>query len=322
MTNVSVIERVPLDPAKFRSADITADGKPRAAVSLTKLKTLWINTGTLCNIECVNCYIDSSPTNDRLVYITASEVASYLDEIEELQLGTQEIGLTGGEPFMNPDCCTIIEAALERELEVLVLTNAMQPMLRSHIRQSLLTLNARYGQRLTLRVSLDHYSKSLHESQRGPKSWDKTLEGLKWLSNNGFHLNVAGRTCWGETEAQMRAGYAALFVAEQLSVDAAHPAQLVLFPEMDETIDVAEITVDCWDLLGKNPNDMMCATSRMIVKRRGEPSPVVLSCTLLPYGIGFEMGARLKDAQGAVKLNHPHCSRFCLLGDGLCSVAK
>jgi len=31
------------------------------------------------------------------------------------------------------------------------------------------------------------------------------------------------------------------------------------------------------------------------------------------------MGARLEDAMGAVKLNHPHCARFCVLGGGSCS---
>ena len=60
---------------KFTDPDWTAKGELRAFVPLSKLQTLWINTGTLCNIECVNCYIESSPTNDRLSYITAREVA-------------------------------------------------------------------------------------------------------------------------------------------------------------------------------------------------------------------------------------------------------
>jgi hypothetical protein len=35
----------------------------------------------------------------------------------------------------------------------------------------------------------------------------------------------------------------------------------------------------------------MCATSRMVVKRKGAARPVVVSCTLLPDDEGFEMGA-------------------------------
>jgi len=65
-----------LDPAKFQDALLTAKGEQRAQVGLRALETLWFNTGTLCNLACRNCYIESSPRNDRLVYLTAAEVAS------------------------------------------------------------------------------------------------------------------------------------------------------------------------------------------------------------------------------------------------------
>jgi pyruvate formate-lyase activating enzyme-like uncharacterized protein len=71
-----------LDPAKFAIRTLQAKGERRAVVGLSALKTLWINTGTLCNLACANCYIESTPRNDQLAYITAAEVASYLDEID------------------------------------------------------------------------------------------------------------------------------------------------------------------------------------------------------------------------------------------------
>src|SRR5258708_7770466 len=87
-----------LQPQKFKDPYLTATGQARASVRLQRLRTLWFNTGTLCNIACRNCYIESSPRNDRLVYLTHDEVASYLDEIERHGWGTEEIGFTGGEP--------------------------------------------------------------------------------------------------------------------------------------------------------------------------------------------------------------------------------
>ena len=48
---------------------------------LTRLHTVWFNTGSLCNITCNNCYMDSSPTNDKLEYLSLSQVVTYLDEI-------------------------------------------------------------------------------------------------------------------------------------------------------------------------------------------------------------------------------------------------
>ena len=128
------IDPVPARPlAKFSDPDWTAAGEPRAKVALGALETLWFNTGTLCNIECRNCYILSSPSNDALVYLTLAEVETYLDEIAALGLPTSEIGFTGGEPFMNPDIIAMAGAALERGHRVLILTNAMRPMMRPRV---------------------------------------------------------------------------------------------------------------------------------------------------------------------------------------------
>ena len=77
---------------KFVDPVVTADGSPRASVRLRALKTLWFNTGTLCNLTCANCYIESSPVNDRLAYLTPDDVAPYLDEIARNELATEEIG--------------------------------------------------------------------------------------------------------------------------------------------------------------------------------------------------------------------------------------
>src|SRR5260221_5550742 len=113
-----------LDPAKFNDPLVTAKREERAHVDLKALETLWFNTGTLCNLTCRNCYIESSPRNDRLTYLTRGEVSGFLDEIERDALPTRLIGFTGGEPFMNPDIIAMLDAVLSRGLSALVLTNA------------------------------------------------------------------------------------------------------------------------------------------------------------------------------------------------------
>ncbi len=315
--------------AKFSDPDWTAAGEPRARVALHALRTLWLNTGSLCNIECRNCYIESSPDNDRLVYLSRAEVLRFLDEIAREAVPTREIGFTGGEPFMNPDIISMLADALTRGHSVLVLTNAMQPMQRPRVRADLLELHGAHGDRLTIRVSLDHYGKTLHEEERGAGTYDRTVEGIDWLAANGFKLALAGRTRWGGSEAEMRAGYAKLIAKRGWPIDARDPVQLVLFPEMDVRVDVPEITESCWGILHKDPRHVMCASSRMVVKRKGAAHPVVLPCTLLPYDPAFEMGTSLREAahadggmfeRGAVKLCHPHCAKFCVLGGGSCSV--
>src|SRR3954469_9379840 len=123
MPDDSTRQIVLLDQRKSRPPRITAKGERRAQGALRGRDTLWINTGTLCNLTCQHCYIESSPKNDRLVYLTAAEVAEYLDEIEAGGLPPSLIGFYGGEPFMNPQLPGMLEDVLSRGLRALVLTN-------------------------------------------------------------------------------------------------------------------------------------------------------------------------------------------------------
>ncbi|HEX8215101.1 MAG TPA: radical SAM protein [Allosphingosinicella sp.] len=297
-----------LDPAKFRDRRVTAEGDARAQVALDRLDTVWINTGTLCNLSCTSCYIESSPTNDALVYLSLAEVELFLDEAKAMNV--REIGFTGGEPFMNRDMVAMMACALGRGFEVLVLTNAMRPMRR--FEEQLMALPR---EKLTMRVSLDHHSRAVHEAERGPGTWDRAVEGLQWLSAHGFRVAVAGRRLGGESEESARAGYARTFA--QLGVRA--DAGLVLFPEMDAAADVPEISEACWTILDVSPSAMMCASSRMVVKAKGAERPHVVACTLLPYEEEFALGGTLAGAHRKVMLNHPHCARFCVLGGASCS---
>ncbi|WP_088344707.1 MULTISPECIES: radical SAM protein [Rhodomicrobium] len=301
---------------KFSDPQITAKGERRAAVGLRALETLWFNTGTLCNITCANCYIESSPRNDRLAYLTLADVSRYLDEIERDRLPVELIGFTGGEPFMNPEFPAILETTLARGFQTLTLTNAMRPMTRR--KAQIAAFAGRYGGRLRLRVSLDDWRQTVHDAERGAGSFEKTLAGLAWLTGAGAAVEIAGRFLSGDDEAAIRAGYAGLFAQHGIAVDCADPMALVLLPEMSPEADPPEITEACWGILHKSPEDVMCASARMVVKRKGADAPAVLACTLIPYDERFELGASLREASGSVALNHKYCATFCVLGGAVC----
>jgi hypothetical protein len=211
----------------------------------------------------------------------------------------------------------MLEDVLSRGLDALVLTNAMRPMRK--LRAPLLALREAYGERLTIRVSIDHYAPAVHEAERGRRSWAPAIDGLVWLAQNGFAIDVAGRRFSGEPVGELRAGYARLFAELGVAVDAFDPVRLMLFPEMESGRDVPEITTACWGILHKSPDEVMCASARMVVKRKGAVSPVVLACTLLAYDPQFELGRTLREAAQAVLLNHPYCASFCVLGGAACS---
>ena len=323
---------IDLTDLTFFDPQFTVTGEPRAYVDFSGLKTLSFNTGTQCNLACSHCYIESSPSNDLLSYITLTQVQQFLNEVQCNNYGTEEIGLTGGEPFMNPDIIPIMAEILRRGFKLLVFTNAMKPM-QNHS-QALLQLHRLYGPQISIRVSMDHYQPERHEQERGPKSWQPMLNGLLWLQANGFTLSIAGRTIFMESaeplekeaehksdQSPMREGYARLFAQYELMIDAYDPQQLLLFPELDEQIAVPEITESCWQTLGLDSSQLMCASSRMVVVPRGS-KPVVMACILLAYDQRFNLGESLAEACTNVALNHPHCAKFCVLGESACSGAK
>ncbi len=301
---------------KWEDLKVTAKGEERGHVPFSGLKTLWFNTGTLCNLECKNCYIESSPKNDRLVYLTRDDVIPYLEEIKKENWDTKDIGFTGGEPFLNPHIIEILEEVLKRGFSVLILTNAYRVLKRWEKKLKLLKEN--YGKHLRFRVSLDHYTQEKHEQERGPKSFFGGIEGLKWLNDEGFQISIAGRSLMNEDQVQAQKGYQSLMNKNDINLKLSNQ-NLVIFPEMDPKGDVPEITIDCWDILSVKPEQQMCSGERMVVRKKGSIRANVQACTLLAYDESFDMGNTLKEAAKDVHLKHPFCAEFCVLGGASCS---
>ena len=152
-----------------------------------------------------------------------------------------------------------------------------------------------WSKKIVFRVSIDHYNKDLHEVERGAGTWDPMIKGLRWLRDNKYTINVAGRSLSQESDNECREGYKTLFDELGLQLDAYNPNELVIFPEMDITVDVPEITTNCWEILSVRPETQMCASSRMVVKRKGQKDPLCLMYSL-PYEREFELGKTLSEA--------------------------
>jgi sulfatase maturation enzyme AslB (radical SAM superfamily) len=299
---------------KFENPLITSDGKERASVVLTGLKTLWINTGSLCNLACENCYIESSPKNDQLSFISTAEIDDIFHEVQDTNIDLEMVGLTGGEPFINPDIVTILYSILSKGYNTLILTNGTHVL--SKYRESLLDLNAKYANKLNLRISIDHYQEEVHDRERGEGSFKKTMKQVKWLSQEGFEISIASRSLKNETKIDSLKGHNDMLISHGVEIDI--DDKLIIFPEMTRDNNTPEISKECWKALNKKPTELMCASQRMIVKRKGDSKPVVMPCTLLAYDEGFILGDSLESASKRVFLNHPFCSQFCVLGGSNC----
>jgi hypothetical protein len=131
---------------------------------------------------------------------------------------------------------------------------------------------------------------------------------------------LAGRQSLNEDDVVARAAYGQLASRLGLSLNPINTSQLVLFPEMIARDDPPEITTACWQILSKDPADVMCASQRMVIRRKGSGHATVTACTLLVDDPAFELGDTLASATAdPVRLNHPWCASFCVLGGGSCS---
>ena len=276
---------------KFSDPDWTAQGERRARVALDQLRTLWINTGSLCNIECRNCYIESSPENDRLAYITAREAARFFEEIASSRLPVREIGFTGGEPFMNPDIIAMAEDALARGHEVLILTNAMQPMQRPRLRSGLLGV----ARCLWRPAHAPGEPRPLHPRRCTRRSAGREHSPRRSTASTGSP-GSGSSSRWPAAPAGAR--------ARRICARASRRWRATGLAASTRTIPRSSCCSRRWTRRptcrrsrkpagassARAPRDVMCASSRMVVKRKGAAGPVVLPCTLLPYDPGLRDG--------------------------------
>ena len=304
-----------MNETTFLNKKITTDGSRRAFVEMRDLETLWFNTGTLCNLKCSGCYIESSPINDHLEYIKFYDVKKYINEIISYNYKTKVIGFTGGEPFMNPDIIKILNYALKHKFNALVLSNGLRPI---EIKFKDL-LNLPFKENLIIRISIDHHKKEKHEKIRGSNTWEKLLKNIQWLYKQKFIINIASRLEENDSEEEIRDGFQKLFNDLKIKFNAYDRNKLILFPHINSKKNTLEITENCWKILNKKPQDLMCSSSRMVVKKKSDLNTKILACTLVTKHKDFELGKNLKSADKKVYLNHPFCSQFCVLGNSSCS---
>ncbi|WP_416398580.1 radical SAM protein [Allohahella sp. A8] len=297
-------QRIPLRDLADSSEDLwthTRDGEPRGYIDAQGLKELWIHTGTACNLACPFCLEGSSPGDKRLLPMLLSDVQSYLDEA--LTLGVEQFSFTGGEPFVIRDFVNILEYA-SRLRPCFVLTNGTAPLLqRTHqlagLRES--------AHPIRFRISLDYPDASRHDAGRGKGSFEEALQGIRWLTENGFDVSIARQMEANENSAAVENKFRLLLQGAGIRENVAFTA----FPDFGTPGAQGsgpEITETC---MNRYPTEadrahFMCAYSRMLVKRNEQVG--VVSCTLVDDDPEYDMGSSLAASLDTrVMLKHHRC---------------
>jgi sulfatase maturation enzyme AslB (radical SAM superfamily) len=144
---------------------------------------LWIYSNFHCNLACTYCAVASSPSARRRS-IGLARFRALVDEA--VAEGFDELYVTGGEPFVEPQIVDMLEYASDR-LPTVVLTNAM--LFTGRRRAELERLAGR--ERLVLQTSLDGARPETHDRFRGAGSWRRAMAGIETGRALGLRMRAA-----------------------------------------------------------------------------------------------------------------------------------
>jgi MoaA/NifB/PqqE/SkfB family radical SAM enzyme len=294
------------------------------------LEDLWVMQGSVCDLKCKHCYTASSPRNSRLEQIRFAELRPHLEEAR--QFGVQKIYFTGGEVFVNEEVLHGRAARNEEFLRSLAFALEIAPVeiltngrryIRSHF-DALRELHARHRGRLRLRVTLESPRAAEHDAIRGRGTFAQTVETIVDLDRMGFVPVVTAERPFlkEQSDEEIRQAYRALFLERGVEVEVnlienvlemGH--QLVQLTRQGRVAGPEVfVTTNCFSILNKPPESLMCHFSRCIEKIDGElryyPCPVIYDDPR------FELGQTLAESFRCVYVAHKNCYDYCLKGRG------
>jgi molybdenum cofactor biosynthesis enzyme MoaA len=290
-----------LEPRARDSWTHTRNGDPRGYIDSDRLKELWIHTGTACNLACPFCLEGSHPGDGRIPGMKLSDVMPFIHEA--LDMGVEQFSFTGGEPFVIRDFLNILDYASHHR-PCFVLTNATDPLLKRR-HQVLPLLDNPYP--IHFRVSLDFPDQARHDVDRGEGSFDKALEGIRWMVDQGFEVSIARQTDENENAADVEAAFRGIFrnwgIPETLAFTA--------FPDLGtpgSEDGSPEITENCMEKYPTKEarSHFMCTYTRMLVKRDDQVR--VYACTLVDDDPQYDLGGTLAESMDErIMLRHHRC---------------
>ena len=303
---------------------------PKVKQGRPALEDLWIMQGSLCDLKCKHCYTASSPTNHTLEQIRFEELRPHLDDARSFGVG--KIYFTGGEVFVNEDvlrgrASTNEEflASLEYALSLApteILTNGRR-YIRNHF-PALERLYRQHGNRLRLRITLESFVGEEHDAIRGGGTFAQTVETIGQLSALGFLPVITAERPFlrAATNQEILDGFSGLFEKRGIRVEVSLIENIL---EMGHQLvrignnggrpaPEVFITTNCFQILGKPPETLMCHYSRCLQKIGGRirfyPCPVIYDDER------FDLGATLTESFRPVYLGHKNCYDYCMKGKG------
>lgn len=154
-------------------------------------RVLWEITNT-CNYHCCYCIFSS----EKIKYeneLTTEEVKKTIKELKDNNF--TYIKFTGGEPFTRKDMTEILKYGVELGFDMDISTNAS--LITEDIAKELKAMNFPM-----VHVSLDGADKNSHEFVRGKDTFERTLRGIKYLTENDIYTRI-GTVIYKQNEDEL-----------------------------------------------------------------------------------------------------------------------
>lgn len=268
-----------------------------SAIAVSRLRELWLHTGTACNLSCPFCHEGSAPADTRIPLLEFSQACEAIDA--GLALGVERIAFTGGEPLIHRDIMKMLEYALSR-VPCLVLTNGTAPLIRRP--HHLLRLR-QAAHPLTLRVSIDYPDEARHDAGRGLRNFRKALQGLKLLADAGFETGITRRREPDEDSRTVDSKFRQLLLKQGLPRE----LPIVALPELGP---LHARSVPDYPVAATDPGEPLCAFSRTAFNLAGKLG--ITACPMVDDDSRFVFDGMLREASAQpVTPAHPRCT-LCL----------
>ncbi|WP_068792581.1 radical SAM/SPASM domain-containing protein [Brevibacillus laterosporus] len=144
-------------------------------------KSVYFVTTYKCNLNCVYCYAESSPSRSMDNDISTEEAKRVITEVKEL--GTKTIVFTGGEAFLRKDLVELMEYSDSLGLHVHMISNG------SFISNKEIANKIAEITKLVT-ISLDSMIEDEHDKNRGKGSWQKAKKAIDLLLEAGCKLKI------------------------------------------------------------------------------------------------------------------------------------
>jgi len=156
------------------------------AIHRSRLETLQVNLGYLCNQSCLHCHVNAGPRRKEIM--SKETVQTVLDYLATQRIKT--LDLTGGAPEMNPHFRDLLTQA--SALGVRVIDRCNLTILEEAGYEDMAEFMAGHGVEVV--ASLPCYLGSNVDAQRGKGVFDQSIRALQRLNKLGYGVTGSGLT--------------------------------------------------------------------------------------------------------------------------------